>query len=203
MDIVFGAVLGVAAGRGARALLARLRRPVRPPPGVCETSVAALWALAAWRPLPAWWLPVAAGLAWLAVVLTATDLRHRLLPNVVVLPAYPAAAVLLGAAAAAGPGPSVAARAAGAGALLLGVHAAVHLAAPGHLGAGDVKLAGLVGAVLGAVSWPAVLLGPVLAAVVTAVLALAHRRAAAPHGPGLLAAALLVALFPPAGALAG
>ena len=201
--VVAAAVAGGLAGGVARVVLARLPRPVRPPPWACEAAVAALWALVAWRPLPWWWVPLPAGLAWLAVVLTATDLRHRLLPDAVLLPAYPVAAVLLAAAAVAGPGPGVAVRAAAAAGLLLAVHAAVHLAAPGQLGAGDVKLAGLVGGVLGAVSWPAVLLGPLVAAAVTAALALTAGSRGAPHGPGLLAAALLVATFPAAGALAG
>jgi leader peptidase (prepilin peptidase) / N-methyltransferase len=203
MDVVFTAIVGATAGRAARAVLTRLRMPVRPPPGSCEAAVAALWALVAVRPLPPWWLPVPAALAWLTVVLTATDLRHRLLPNAVTLPAYPVAAALLTTSALAGPGAGLAVRAAAAGAALLAVHAAVHLAAPRQLGAGDVKLAGLVGAALGAVSWSAVLLGPLIAAVITTTLALAGRRTAAPHGPGLLAAALLVAVFPPTGALTG
>jgi leader peptidase (prepilin peptidase)/N-methyltransferase len=142
-------------------------------------------------------------MAWVAVVLTATDLRHRRLPNAVTLPAYPVAGILLTTAALYGPGPVLAARAAAAAALLFAVHAAVHLAAPSQLGAGDVKLAGLVGGVLGAVSWSALLLGPVIAAAVTAGLALAGRDRSPPHGPGLLAAALLAAVFPAAGALAG
>jgi leader peptidase (prepilin peptidase)/N-methyltransferase len=201
--VAVAAGAGALAGGAARVVLARLRMPVRLPPGVCEVAVAALWALLAWRPLPWWWLPVPAGLAWLAVVLTATDLRHRLLPDAVVLPAYPVAAALLAVAAIAGPGPGAAVRAAAAAGLLLVVHAAVHLAAPGQLGAGDVKLAGLVGGTLGAVSWPAVLLGPLVAAAVTAILALLAGSRGAPHGPGLLAAALLVAMFPAAGTPAG
>jgi leader peptidase (prepilin peptidase)/N-methyltransferase len=203
MEILIAAAAGGAAGRVARAVLARLGTPVRPPAAVPEAAMAALWALVAARPLPAWWLPVPAALAWLAVVLTATDLRHRRLPNAVTVPAYPATAGLLTVAALAGPGPGLAARAVAAAAILLAVHAAVHLAAPGHLGAGDVKLAGVVGAVLGAVSWSALLVGPVVAALVTAVLAVTSRDGAAPHGPGLLVAALLAAVFPAAGALAG
>lgn len=204
MEVVIAAALaGAVAGRGARAVLGRLSTPVRPPPALLEATLAALWAFVAARPLPWWWQPVPAAVAWVAVVLTATDLRHRRLPNAVTLPAYPAAGVLLTVAALMGPGPGLAARAVAAGALLLAVHAAVHLAAPAQLGAGDVKLAGLVGVVLGAVSWSALLVGPVIAAVVTVVLALAGRGKSAPHGPGLLAAALLVAVFPAAGALAG
>jgi len=199
---------GVVAGWGARAVLARGRRPVHPPAALCEAAVAAVWLLLALRVatggLPPWWLPVPAALAWLAVVLTATDLGHRRLPDALTLPAYPAAALLLAAAAVAGPGPQLAARAATGAVLLLAVHAAVHLAAPSQLGAGDVKLAGVVGAVLGAVSCSALVLGPVVAAAVTTVLALTTRgRAPAPHGPGMLAAALLVAVFPAAGAPGG
>lgn len=210
MTVLWGltaALLGAVAGLGARVLLGGLRAPVRVWPGLCESAGALGWALLAWRVatggLPLWWVPVPAALGWLAAVLTATDLRHRLLPNVVTLPAYPALAVLLAVAAVTGPGAGLAARAAGAGLVLLTVHAVVHLAVPTQLGAGDVKLAGLVGAVLGAVSWSAVLFGPVLAAVVTAALAVATRRGHAPHGPGLLFAALLAAVFPAAGALAG
>ncbi|HEY3259508.1 MAG TPA: A24 family peptidase [Pseudonocardiaceae bacterium] len=203
MGTVIAGTAGAAAGWSARAVLIRLRRPVRLPSAVPEAVLAALWALSAARNLPPWWLPVPAAVAWLAVVLTATDLRHRRLPDAVTVPAYPVTAVLLAVAGLAGPGPGLAARAAAGGALLLAVHAGVHLAAPRQLGAGDVKLAGPIGAVLGAVSWSALLAGPVLAAVVTAALAVALRGRTAPHGPGLLAAALLAALFPAAGALAG
>lgn len=202
-DVALAAVAGAAAGRMARVVLARLRAAVVPPPVLCEATVAALWALAAARPLPAWWLPMPAALGWLAVVLAATDLRHRVLPNAVTLPAYPVAAALLAVAAVAGPGPGIAVRAAAGAVVLIAVHAAVHLVAPAQLGAGDVKLVGLVGAVLGAVSWSALLLGPVVAAAVTATIALAGRRGCAPHGPGLLTAGMLAAVFPAAGPLAG
>ena len=209
VPVVIATLAGLAAGHIGRTVLAGLRTPVPAPPGACEGTVAAVWLVLAARAMvgamPPWWVPVPAALAWLAVVLTATDLRHRRLPNALTLPAYPAAALLILSGALAGPGPGLAVRAAAAAALLVAVHAAVHLAAPGHLGAGDVKLAGLVGAVLGAVSWSAFLLGPIIAAVITAVLALASRanRRDVPHGPGLLLAALLVSAFPASGALAG
>jgi leader peptidase (prepilin peptidase) / N-methyltransferase len=205
--IVVAAALGGAAGRGGREVLRRLRAPVVVRAGPCEAAVAAGWALVAWRAasgaLPAWWAPVPAALVWVAVVLTASDLRHRLLPDRVTLPAYPVLAALLAVAASTGPGPGLAIRAAAAGVAVLAVHAVVHLAAPAHLGAGDVKLAGPVGAVLGAVSWPAVPLGLALAAVTTMALAAVTRCRGAPHGPGLLAATLLVATFPATTALAG
>jgi leader peptidase (prepilin peptidase)/N-methyltransferase len=197
--VVLAALGGVAAGVAARVVLDRLRTPVHPPVGVAEGVLAGIWALLAVRALsaaiPVWWLPVPAALAWLAVVLTATDLRHRRLPNALTLPAYPATALLVALAAATGPGAGLLLRASAAAAVLFAVHAVVHLAAPAHLGAGDVKLAGVVGAVLGAVSWSAVLLGPIIAAAVTAALAVIVKRDT-PHGPGLLLAALLVAVFP-------
>ena len=197
---------GAASGMVARVVLVRLRTPVLLPTGVAEVVLAGMWALLAGRAatgaVPWWWLPVPAALAWLAVVLGATDLRHRRLPNALTLPAYPAAALVMTVAVLAGAEPELLLRAAAAAVLLLAVHAVVHLAAPSQLGAGDVKLAGVVGAVLGAVSWPAVLLGPVIAAAVTAGLAVANRNEA-PHGPGLLLATLLISTFPAAGALAG
>lgn len=200
MWVLAAGVFGGGAGYGARVLLAGLRAPVPVRPGVCEAVGALGWAAVAWRAttggLPAWWLPVPAALVWLTLVLTASDLRHQLLPDRVTLPAGPVLAALLTVAAAAGPGPRLALRAAVAGLLLLAAHALVHLTAPGQLGAGDVKLAGPVGAVLGAVSWSAVLMGVVLAAVVTTTIAGVTRRGHAPHGPGLLLATLFIALFP-------
>ena len=69
------------------------------------------------------------------------------------------------------------------------------------MGAGDAKLAGSLGAVLAAVSWPALLLAGALAAVLSGGLAVvltlagrAGRRTALPHGPSMLLAAWTVAL---------
>jgi len=171
------------------------------PFGVAEGVLGLLWAVLAARAmaggLPAWWLPVPVALSWLAVVLTATDLVHRRLPNVITGPAYPAAIGLLAVTCAAGAGFGLGARAITAGAALFAVYAVVHLAAPGQLGAGDVKLAGVVGVALGAVSWPALLLGEVIAAMVTMLLAVIERHErGAPHGPGMLAGALLFVMFP-------
>jgi leader peptidase (prepilin peptidase) / N-methyltransferase len=192
---------GMGAGWIARVVLGRLRYPVRVPFGVAEGVLGLVWAVVAVRAmaggLPAWWLPVPAALSWLAVVLTATDLAHRRLPNVITGPAYPAAGGLLAITCAAGAGFGLGGRAIAAGAVLFAVYAVVHLAAPSQLGAGDVKLAGVVGVALGAVSWPALLLGQVIAAVITVLLAVIERHErGAPHGPGMLAGALLVVMFP-------
>jgi leader peptidase (prepilin peptidase)/N-methyltransferase len=83
--------------------------------------------------------------------------------------------------------------------VLVAVHAAVHLLAPQALGAGDVKLAGPLGAVLGAASPAALLAGPLLAALLTALagaLGMAcgrlRRNDPLPHGPAMLVAALVL-----------
>ncbi|MHA6794868.1 prepilin peptidase [Pseudonocardia bannensis] len=192
------AVAGLPAGATARLLLARLRRGARVPPGWCEAAVAALWALsgAAWRAgaLPFGWLPVLLGLGWLAVAAAAVDVLHHRLPDALTLPALPGVLLLL-----LPLGPATVLRAAAGAAVLSAAHALVHLVVPRALGAGDVKLAAPLGAVLAAVSWASVPLGALLAAVITgsvAVVGLARgvlaRDAELPHGPSMLAAGWLV-----------
>src|SRR3954468_3730133 len=190
---------GALAGMFGRWLLRRLRRGTRVHMGLCVLVVGTLWGLIGWRfaagHLPGWWLPVPLLLIWFAVLLTATDLRHRRLPDALTLPAYPVAGALLAIAAGLGGGTSLAVGAGAGAVVFFAVHAAVHLLRPGALGAGDVKLSGSLGAVLGAVGWPAMVLAAVLAACCTLLLRLfAPRQVAAswwngiPHGPGMLAA---------------
>jgi len=190
--IVLLGCAGVLAGWGARRLLGRLRRGAVVRVGWCEAGVAALWAATAATDPPTHWLPVLLGLGWLTVALTATDLVHRRLPDALTLPALPVALALL-------LPTGAAARGLFGAAVLVAVHAAVHLLAPHALGAGDVKLAGSVGAVLGGVSWSALVAGPLLAALFTAfvaVLGLAcgrlRRDDPLPHGPAMLVAALVL-----------
>ena len=191
--IVLLGVTGAFAGWGARRMLGRLRRGAVVRAGWCETGVAGLWAVTAATDPPAAWLPVLLGLGWLSVALTATDLVHRRLPDTLTLPALPVALVLLL------PTGTVVRGLLGA-AVLVAVHAAVHLLAPHALGAGDVKLAGPLGAVLGAVSPAALLAGPLLAALLTAFAAVVglacgrlRRDDPLPHGPAMLVAALVLA----------
>lgn len=193
---VFGAAGGVA-GAGARVLLGRLRRGTRVGPPGCELVVGAGWAVggAAWAAgaLPAAWLPVLLALVWFGVAAGLVDLRHRRLPDALTLPALPCALVLLTPLGGAAVGRGLV----GAGAAVA-VYAAVHLAAPGALGAGDVKLAAPLGAVLGAVSWPALVLAAVLASLLTGVVGSVARparaRAPVPHGPSMLLATAVLAV---------
>ncbi|MEA5366188.1 prepilin peptidase [Amycolatopsis sp., V23-08] len=157
------------------------------------TAVTVRWLTGGW---PGWWLPVPALLTVVAVPLALADLRHLRLPDVLTLPAYPLFGAAIGAAALGGGGPSLALRALAAALLFGGAHAAVHHFAPASLGAGDVKLSGSLGAILGAAGWPALLLATCSAALLTLAMAAVRRRERVPHGPALLAAAWLCALFP-------
>lgn len=206
---ILGVLLGWPAGAAARVLLRRLRRGVRMPPPWCEAGVAVAWgstgALAGVGAVPARWLPALLGLGWFAVAVAAVDAVHRRLPDALTLPALPLAVLLLA------PLGGAALRRAVAGALVAcAAHALVHLVAPRALGAGDAKLAAPLGAVLGAASWPALLLAGLASALLSAgvavgVLAVSGRRGGAgwrtplPHGPPMVAAAWLVATVAAAG----
>lgn len=139
------------------------------------------------------WGVVAAATAGLLVWLAAIDLESRLIPNRIVVPA--AAAVLAAAfTLEASQGLEHAAAAVVAGASLL-------LAAslrPGALGMGDVKLALLLGALLGTAVLTALTIGFVLVAGVGLVLLARHGRSAlqrqVPLAPFLAAGAIAALL---------
>lgn len=125
------------------------------------------------------------------VVVTATDLERRIVPNRVVLPA---AAAVLALQTASHPSVEWALGAFGAAAFLL----LAALAYPGGMGMGDVKLALLIGALLGKTTPVGIMLGLLLALVPSVVLLARHggraRRLAIPFAP-FLAAGAVVALF--------
>jgi leader peptidase (prepilin peptidase)/N-methyltransferase len=125
------------------------------------------------------------------VVVTATDLTHRLIPNRVVLPA---AALVLALMTVAEPSPEWAAAGAGAAGFLL----AAALAYPAGMGMGDVKLALLMGVALGRTVPVALLLGMIAALVPSIVLFARHgiraRKMAIPFAP-FLALGSVVTLF--------
>ncbi len=130
--------------------------------------------------------------AAIAVALALIDLDVHRLPNVVVLPSYPVLGVLL----AVGVGGHGLLRAAAGAFLLFGLFLVVAVAAPGGIGFGDVKLAGVVGGMTAAVSWGAFLTsafgGFLLGALAGVLLILgrrAHRKTAVPFGPFMLLAA--------------
>lgn len=134
---------------------------------------------------------VAALFCALLVAVSATDLEHRIIPNRIVVPG---AAVVLAAQTALHPSPEWALGALGAAGFLF----AAALAYPKGMGMGDVKLALLMGAMLGRTVGVALMLGMVLALVPGLVLLARHgsaaRKMGIPFGP-FLALGSVVALF--------
>jgi leader peptidase (prepilin peptidase)/N-methyltransferase len=191
------ALLGAMSATAARAALRRAAITVRGP--WPELATAACSTVPAWRAstdhLPTWWLPVPLILTWFAVPLVAADLARRRLPDVLTLSAYPAFGIAMTFAALTGPGTALLGRAALGIAVFGGAHLLVRAISPSAMGGGDVKLAGSLGGVLGALGWAALALTVTLAATVTAVLAIVTRTRRVAHGPGLLAATWLVATF--------
>ena len=186
-------VAGLCAGTGARLLLRRLRRGTRVPPPWCELGVASVWGASGAAAVPVRWLPVLLALGWLAVAAGAVDVLAGRLPDALTLPALPAALLLL-----VPVGGDAVARGVAGAVVAVAAHAAVHLVVPAAMGGGDVKLAAPLGAVSAAVSWEALALAGVLAALSSGVLAVAvlvrrGRGGAVPHGPSMLLACLLVA----------
>lgn len=146
--------------------------------------------------IPAFLCFSAAGLA-----LTLIDLDVQRLPNAIVLPLYPALAVLLAIAAAVEHAWWSLARAGISAVLLFAFFFAIALISPASMGFGDVKLSGVVGGVLGYVSWTALISGAFLgfllgASVGLAVIGLGRgsRKTALPFGPFMISGALF-ALF--------
>lgn len=125
------------------------------------------------------------------VAISAIDIEHRIVPNRIVLPA---ALICLVGQTALHPSPEWAIAALGASGFLL----AAALAYPRGMGMGDVKLALLLGAMLGRSVTVALMLGFIAALVPAAVLGLKHgskaRKIAIPFAP-FLALGAVIALF--------
>jgi leader peptidase (prepilin peptidase) / N-methyltransferase len=134
---------------------------------------------------------VAAFFCAVLVTISATDLAHRIVPNVIVLPA---AAVVLVAQTALEPSVEWVLAALGAALFLL----VAALAYPKGMGMGDVKLALLLGAMLGRTVPVGLMLGMVAALVPSVVLLARHgsaaRKMTIPFAP-FLAFGAVVALF--------
>lgn len=146
--------------------------------------------------LPAYLYLAAAGLA-----LALIDFDHKRLPDRIVLPSYAVVGVLLVIASAVTHDWWALARAAISAAALFAFYFAIVFAYPAGMGFGDVKLAGVLGGLLGYLSWSALVVGAfagfLLGAVVgAAIIAARHgdRKTVIPFGPFMIAGAVL-ALF--------
>ena len=139
---------------------------------------------------PGWAAVAGAALLVALIPVVVIDIRHRLIPDAVVLPA---AAVALAAAVAADPGRWWAPAAAALGAALFLL--LPWLVRPESMGLGDVKLALLMGAALGASVVPALAVAFAAAAAAGLVLLLrdgaAARRRPIPFGPFLAGGAVV------------
>ncbi|MEH0108728.1 A24 family peptidase [Tersicoccus sp. MR15.9] len=193
---------GLAAGHYARHLAAAFdpadTAPPCRPPVLLESLTALVFGALTWRfgvtPELALYLFVAT----IGVALAAIDLRHRLLPNAVVMPALGVVAVLVLAAAVAGADGGAAIRAVVGAVLLFVLYLVLALINPAGLGMGDVKLAALLGLALAFDGWTTLMTGAFLGFAVGAVISvgvlLTRRgglRSSFPFGPAMLAGALV------------
>ena len=133
--------------------------------------------------------------AAISLALAIIDAETRRLPNALVLPAYPVAAVLLTVVAALTGSWSSLLMALVGGVILGGLYLLLALAWPAGMGWGDVKLAGVIGILLGWLGWEALAVGSIaaflLGGIVGIALLLAGRgpKAQVPFGPWMLVGA--------------
>jgi leader peptidase (prepilin peptidase)/N-methyltransferase len=132
-------------------------------------------------------------LAAITISLALIDLDVHRLPDVIVLPAYPVLAVLLGSSSVLVGDVAALGRAAIGGVALAAFYLVLALVKPGAMGLGDVKLAGVLGLALAWLGWPQLIVGAFAAFVtggVFALILLATRRASRatgiPFGPWML-----------------
>jgi leader peptidase (prepilin peptidase)/N-methyltransferase len=159
-------------------------------PGV-ELTTALLIAGCVWKFGLSWEAAVASAFCAALVAVSAIDLKHRIIPNRIVVPG---AVAILAAQTAIHPSPEWAISAFGAFAFLL-VAALVYRAG---MGMGDVKLALMLGAMLGRTVVPGMFIGFVAALVPSAILFARHgsaaRKMGLPFAP-FLALGAVIALF--------
>ncbi|WP_405086049.1 prepilin peptidase [Microbispora sp. NBC_01389] len=174
-----------------RAFAAAVRAvPLPRPPYLLEGATALAAALAAWGIHDGWVLAAWAYAVPVGAALTEIDRRTWLLPDAITLLSYPILLVLL-----APSGRLVPALVSGCA--LGAVYAVLWLIRPTGLGLGDVKLAGLIGLLTGALGAQSVVVagmaGQVLGALYAVGLLMTHRATRTtefPFGPFMIAGAL-------------
>ncbi|NLT54108.1 MAG: prepilin peptidase [Actinomycetales bacterium] len=169
-------------------------------------TAVAFGGVALWRGYDAA-LPAFLYLAAISIALAVIDLDVRRLPDVIVLPSYPVAAVLLAVPALVDGSPAVAVRAAVGGAALFALFFALWffsllLLRKEAMGLGDVKLSGVLGMYLGWLSWAHLVVGGFLGFMVGGLVGVAlmavgrvGRKSMVPYGPSMLVGAWLAVPF--------
>lgn len=211
--LVLAGVVGLAAGRYARHLVTAFEAGTgaaavgvaasRPPRrALLELLTALVFGALTWRFGLSPELPALLFVATVGIALAVIDLRHRRLPNAVVLPSLgiTAALVVAGAVARADGGSVV--RAALGGVILFALYLLLALINPAGMGMGDVKLSALIGLVLAFQGWSTLVVGAFLGFAVGAVVSIGvlvtrrgGLRSTIPFGPSMLVGALLASLI--------
>ena len=152
--------------------------------------------------IPSAALPALLVFAVYSIALGIIDIRRQLLPDRIVLPSYGVFAVLLSFASWAAGDWTALLRALAGGIVLFAFFLLVALISPAGMGLGDVKLAGVIGLILGWFGWTNLLVGVfaglLVGAAVGMILVAAHRAGRAtpfPFGPWLLAGAWIGILW--------
>ena len=176
--------------------------PISPRYPLVEAASGAVFGVVAWQAGPSALLPAFLAFAWVLLVLSVIDARTRRIPNAITYPSVPVLLVLTVGGSLLEGDVAGAVRSPLAGVAAFVALLAIALIAPKGMGMGDVKLAGLMGIVLGALGWGHVVLGVFggfLVGGVTAIALLAlrvrKRRDLIPFGPYLAAGALGALLF--------
>jgi leader peptidase (prepilin peptidase)/N-methyltransferase len=178
----------------------RCQARISPEYPIVEAATAVLFALAAIRAEGTGEAILVAPFLALMLAVALIDARHRLIPNRLMYPSL----VLFGGGTlvAWAAGVDVSPARAGLGLLAMaGPLLAIAVAMPHGMGMGDVKLAAVMGLVLGALGWNHVVVGAILGVLlgglgsVVALVAGRSRKDTIPFGPFLAAGAVLSALF--------
>jgi len=179
------------------------RRDLHPPRAALLAGVTvSLFVGLALRYHDSWVLPAFLALAAGLVVLSVIDLEHFLLPNRIVYPLTVATVALLGLAAVGDHAWAAFGRAVLGGVVAMVALGVLHLVSPRSMGFGDVKLAFVLGLVLGWLGWSELVLGLFCGFLAGAVVGLAlivlrhrGRKDHLPFGPFLAFGTLVVLLW--------
>ncbi|WP_353808482.1 prepilin peptidase [Agromyces sp. SYSU T00194] len=189
-------------GTGLRVVASPHSMPTWYRPVATLAGLLAFGALA-WAYGPSWLLPGLLAFAAAGIAMSLVDLEEQRLPNRMLLPSMAAVATLLVLAATVnGTWWSLLGALAG-GAAMFALYFLVAIVAPGGMGFGDVKLAAMIGLVLGCLGWVFWAAGLVIAffiggviAVVAILLRMVTLRGHVPFGPSMVAGAVIAASLP-------